>query len=335
MIVIENYCKSFEHERYNSSVIRDLLTTNEKVYLFCCSSHWESIMLVFDAFDFKYSDKVIWNKLPSPWFSFKLYMFFHNIVTSAYVWFLSRNSSKRITFTTGTAGNIFSASILFKNYNVDIHLHSAVNDIIRKQRLFNYLVWIEFYFRYSSKKINYCCLSSEVCFWLSSRYPFLKFKNIGLSFWKFKVERPSKTLPIKVGYIGNATQEKGIELLKILIDIVDPDYFKIIKFGRNDGLKLQVYSDDLSSYSLNEFLKDMDVIVLPYDVDYYKFVVPATLFDCIGFGVPFIITNVSCLTDLDNLVPPVHCVIKSKEDLVRLFSTNEFETIQSWLTNKL
>lgn len=335
MIIVENYCKSFEHERYNSSVIRDLLTENDKVHLFSCSCHWECIKVVFDSFDYNYSTKIIWNKLPAPLFNFKLYMFFHNIVTLTYVWFLSRNLSKRITITTGSAGNIFTASILYKNYNVDIHLHSAVIDIIRKQRLLNYLVWIDIYFRYSSKKINYCCLSTEVYTWLSSRYPFLKFKFIGLSFWKYKVERSSRTLPIKVGYIGNATQEKGIDLLKILIDIVDPDYFKIIKFGRNDGLKLQVYSEDLSSYSLNEFLKDMDIIVLPYDVDHYKFVVPATLFDCIGFGVPYIITDVSCLKDLNNIEIPVHRIIKSEEDLVNLFSTNEFETIQSWLSTKL
>lgn len=307
MIIIENYCSDYEHERYNSAALKDILDKNQNCILFCDRKHWENIKGIFDCYEQDYST-VKHVHVSTPKIKITSVVFFHNVITMLWIklyLMTYRHDTRLITIFTATSGNILMARVLYNKCYVLIHMHAVASTLGKNVKFYNRIFHLKNYLKYCGRNIKLGCLSTWIYDTLSLQYGNDKFCNIGMAYWQCDAKARAKPLTkskVRVGFIGAATNEKGGEILANLFAGRSINSVEFVHFSAHAIESLEDHRwPDVSYTGLFQFMEHVDLVIMPYDEDFYKYVVPATLFDCISFKMPFLITKLKCWEDVPNI----------------------------------
>lgn len=304
MIIIENYCSAHEHERYNSAVLNEILSKNQDCILFCDQKHWENIKGIFDCYEQGYTN-LQHVHIRTPKYKITSLVFLHNLFTMLWIrlyLFIFRYNTKLVTILTATSGNIIMTRLFFHNFRTLLHMHAIASTLNKNVKIYNRIFHFKKYIKYCGDNIKLGCLSTWIYNSLSSQYGCEKFCNIGMAYWQSRAKisvKPVEKPKVRVGFIGVATKEKGGDILDGLFSGQDNLSVEFIHFSAHalEGLENHLWPD-VSHGGFFQFMEYVDLIIMPYDKDFYKYVVPATLFDCISFKKPFLISPLKCWEDV-------------------------------------
>lgn len=290
MIVIENYCDRHEHARYNSAYLNEVsVDQSESILIFCSNGHRYNLIEHFEEYGVNY-DNFQFKQIPPLRSKITSFSFVFQFFVNLYIYCLIRKKSnlKRVTFPTASSSNILFSYLFLRSFDVNLHAHAIINSLYQKPKFFNRLFWIRKYMKFLHPKLRITCLSISIQEKLSHEFGADIFDCCPYPYWKVAIQREARNYgsDLRVGYIGNMTPEKG---KKFIEDSLLGNYanLKIIQFSSSPSKFPSIKQwEDLSPHGFSNFMKYIDLVILPYDTNFYKCAIAGTFYDCVGHSVP-------------------------------------------------
>ena len=293
-IFIDVYSRRHEHEKFNTNFISDQICV-ENCELYIAPS---AVEYLTENFSEALQGTTLCNLLEPPETRSQIKMLIHTLRCITYLRRQIGNTKDiEIAFLVTTNWILLFSCLFLSKCKKKYVFHSVASTIFEKPNPLRRLFWIRYYIP--------CVRDSEVIVlstFLAKKFK-TEFPNIKVKKYEMEIQQKVQTNPtfrdrFKVGYIGNLSREKGGA---VYLDFIEKNEgrFDFLYFGADhDPLIQDIKEPDTSINGLEKFFSSIDFLLLPYDVNHYKYTRAEVMFDCISYRTPFFVSDITDIREL-------------------------------------
>lgn len=305
-IIYEPTCKGLTHFMFNFSFIKVIteLITDEKLVFFGDEEH---IKLLKERGETK--KNITFKSLKIHGLQKKILSLISGFINLVKIKFFFINSDcTELIITNSHAHTLLFAKLLFRKRKITFILHGQLEELTRKKSMLQLGYYNKFALEFMNdgNRIKYIVLGSSIKRNLIKRIPSIENNVYSMDHpYDFEknadtnINQNKKKEIIKIGTIGNASIDKGIESLFEIdnylvskgirnIELFHIGSFKDIHLPQNSNVKIPSMQGMLPREDYEKYINDLDYILFFYPKDSYKLTASGAIFDAIAYHKPVI-----------------------------------------------